>query len=37
MLTVPSLTVTGDLGFGELTGVMRGCQRRDNRSQGSKK
>ena len=32
-LTVPSLTVTGDLGFGDLTAVLSGYQRRFDRIQ----
>ena len=32
-LTVPSLTVTGDLGFGDFTGVLSGYQRRFDRIQ----
>ena len=32
-LTVPSLTLTGDLGFGDFTGVLSGYQRRFNRIQ----
>jgi len=32
-LTVPSLTITGDLGFGDFTGVLSGYQRRFNRVQ----